>query len=411
MARTLRRFPRTARPWLLLAAGGLLAAACSGNGSTTSSTGTGGASSGNGGSTTATGGMCGNGVVESLEECDDGMGNGTPNDACLNDCTFVCIAGNPGRDHCDDGNPCNGMESCGADHKCASGTPLGSGASCGMGMFCVNGNCVAPTCGDGVVEAPEECDDGNTLNGDGCDNCKFSCVANDPTRNCASTNPCVSNGTCGTNHICTAGMPLANGTTCPSGVCENGVCTVQSCAGQAKCTACMGGLCDGAGACKASTCGDGCVDMAAGEQCDPPNGTTCAANCKFNSVCGNGVLDPGEQCDDGNKFNLDGCDSSCKYEAVARMTQVTISGNQAPAFCTPTTNALGTQALTPTALGQLNPQLQNGINAGTTNIMTQFLGLSDLTGVSSTPFTIGLLTGSQGKTGWTGSSPNNQPID
>ncbi len=28
--------------------------------------------------------------------------------------------------------------------------------------------CEGPTCGDGVVEAPEECDDGNMVDGDGC---------------------------------------------------------------------------------------------------------------------------------------------------------------------------------------------------------------------------------------------------
>ncbi|MCD6109480.1 DUF4215 domain-containing protein, partial [bacterium] len=33
------------------------------------------------------------------------------------------------------------------------------------------------------------------------------------------------------------------------------------------------------------------------------------------SVCGNGILEAGEQCDDGNKTNGDGCNSSCKTES------------------------------------------------------------------------------------------------
>jgi cysteine-rich repeat protein len=33
-------------------------------------------------------------------------------------------------------------------------------------------------------------------------------------------------------------------------------------------------------------------------------------------TCGDGVLDVGEECDDGNKTNGDGCDSSCKIEAA-----------------------------------------------------------------------------------------------
>src|SRR5882672_1056720 len=84
--------------------------------------------------------------------------------------------------------------------------------------------------------------------------------------------------------------------------------------------------------------------------------------------CGNGMLDPGEQCDDGNRFNLDGCDYACRYEAVNRMTLLSIQGTAAPAFCTPATNRLGTQSFTSTALGQLNPSLQTDINSGSTNL-------------------------------------------
>ena len=32
-------------------------------------------------------------------------------------------------------------------------------------------------------------------------------------------------------------------------------------------------------------------------------------------LCGNGVRDPGEACDDGNVENLDGCNSHCAIEA------------------------------------------------------------------------------------------------
>ncbi len=39
------------------------------------------------------------------------------------------------------------------------------------------------------------------------------------------------------------------------------------------------------------------------------------ANYCFNLYCGNGVLDPGEQCDDGNLVNGDCCSAGCQYEA------------------------------------------------------------------------------------------------
>ncbi|MEL6344302.1 MAG: DUF4215 domain-containing protein [Myxococcota bacterium] len=64
-------------------------------------------------------------------------------------------------------------------------------------------------------------------------------------------------------------------------------------------------------------CGDGLLDS--GEECD--NGdfnddTTadeCRTSCRFPS-CGDGVTDFGETCDDGNNVDFDGCSSSCVFE-------------------------------------------------------------------------------------------------
>src|SRR5262249_55767409 len=51
-----------------------------------------------------------------------------------------------------------------------------------------------------------------------------------------------------------------------------------------------------------SVCGDGAVDVDGGERCEPPGSATCDAHCMpvlaLPPGCGNGVLDPGEQCDD-----------------------------------------------------------------------------------------------------------------
>jgi cysteine-rich repeat protein len=62
-------------------------------------------------------------------------------------------------------------------------------------------------------------------------------------------------------------------------------------------------------------CGDGVLD--AGEQCDDSNnddGDGCSAECTIEPRCGDGNLDPGEQCDDGNSQNGDCCSASCTIE-------------------------------------------------------------------------------------------------
>jgi len=62
-------------------------------------------------------------------------------------------------------------------------------------------------------------------------------------------------------------------------------------------------------------CGNGIVDN--GEQCDDGNqnnNDACNNDCTTN-VCGDGVIEDGvEECDDGNNFNLDGCNQFCQIE-------------------------------------------------------------------------------------------------
>ncbi len=67
-------------------------------------------------------------------------------------------------------------------------------------------------------------------------------------------------------------------------------------------------------ACQIAVCGNGVIDP--GEQCDDGNvrnGDTCSSTCKT-VVCGNGVIDIGEDCDDGNTLDYDGCSAQCKAE-------------------------------------------------------------------------------------------------
>jgi len=65
-----------------------------------------------------------------------------------------------------------------------------------------------------------------------------------------------------------------------------------------------------------ATCGNGNVE--AGEQCDDSNlvdGDGCDTNCTLTG-CGNAIVTAGEQCDDGNTVGGDGCDASCQLEGI-----------------------------------------------------------------------------------------------
>jgi cysteine-rich repeat protein len=65
------------------------------------------------------------------------------------------------------------------------------------------------------------------------------------------------------------------------------------------------------GDCTEEICGDGILDP--DEVCDDGNslpGDGCRSDCT-EEICGDGILDPGEDCDDGNNTPGDGCDENC----------------------------------------------------------------------------------------------------
>src|SRR5262245_10377157 len=61
-------------------------------------------------------------------------------------------------------------------------------------------------------------------------------------------------------------------------------------------------------------CGDGIVGTTPGETCDPPgapgggNGNICRSDC---TVCGDGIVNSSELCDDGNGVDTDACANNC----------------------------------------------------------------------------------------------------
>jgi len=311
-------------------------------------------------------GLCGDGLTECFEECDDG--NQEDCDGCSRLCELETGCGDGVTcppEFCDDGNTNDG-DGCSAD--CTSAEQCGDGVTDpGRGEECDDGNwmpcdgcnwCHLEGCGDGNVCGNEECDDGNT---NPCDSCNNSCQRNIgfpgrcwpdgyqcPGEQCddgnrddcdACHNNCTPNpgNTCGDGHVC-GDEECDDGNTEDCDGCHND-CTLnyryepgsQDCwpdghkcpweeCDDSSTNEAHYNLCDGcARHCRLPRCGDGI--KCPPEVCDDGNnvdGDGCAADCSTDYTCGNRVVDTvmGEVCDDGNHVSGDGCRADCRGKEV-----------------------------------------------------------------------------------------------
>jgi fibro-slime domain-containing protein len=169
-------------------------------------------------------------------------------------------------------------------------------------------------CGNGSIERSEQCDDGNSANGDGCSRiCQIESNWDCPTEG----KPCVYLGVCGNGRL-TSNKACDDGNTTGGDGCSKDCQTVET-----------GYICRVPGKPCTTLCGDGMVKGF--ETCDDGNtagGDGCSATCKFEpgfqctgspsvcapTVCGNGKKEEGETCDDGNALPFDGCSSTCQSE-------------------------------------------------------------------------------------------------
>ncbi len=178
----------------------------------------------------------------------------------------------------------------------------------------------AAACGDGCVDPGEECDDGNLINGDGCsDLCEIEVDPCGP----GAGDCCSANGTPGCddadccNTVC-AVDPFCCNVSWDSICAEEaedlcgGLCAV--CPGAGDCCSANGGLgCNDAACCNTVCAADPfCCEVSWDSVCADEAAALCGSLCV---VCGNGMTEAGETCDDGNTIDCDGCSATCQTEA------------------------------------------------------------------------------------------------
>ncbi len=123
--------------------------------------------------------VCGNGIRQTGEACDDG--NKTSGDGCSATCTVEApVCGNGIRqtgEACDDGNKTSGdgcSATCTVEVAICGNGMLQPGEACDDGNKTAGDGCSATcnleiaVCGNGAREFGEACDDGNVVGGDGC---------------------------------------------------------------------------------------------------------------------------------------------------------------------------------------------------------------------------------------------------
>ncbi|MFT7621289.1 MAG: hypothetical protein ACI9WU_000450 [Myxococcota bacterium] len=243
-----------------------------------------------------------------VPECDDPICVGA---------NWTCPATCDGLD-CDDGNVCNGLETCDPELGCVPGNPI----DCGEGDACTGPPSCDPILGC-VLGAPPACDDGLECTLDSCEP-EAGCVATPDDSLCDDGDPC-------TGDVCDLLTGCDNSG--PEGGCDDGnPCTADSCVAQAcvfepvidapcddgdACT--VDTVCTGAGECSDGqplACDDDGIDCTI-DGCDSDTGCTHVPDPSVCGAPGDGpcaetwLCDPDQGClatevSDGNPCDDDG---------------------------------------------------------------------------------------------------------
>lgn len=149
---------------------------------------------------------------------------------------------------------------------------------------------LSPTCGNGVIDLPEECDAG-AANGSEGNSCDDQCLFTIPI-------PPLTGGSSSFSSTSSSSSSQSSFSSSNSSSSNNS--DLQPCGGI------DGLLCSGT---------DICIDNPE-DTCDPQNGgVDCEGFCAP-ATCGNGSYEPPEQCDDGDLDHYDSCNNYCRLVNV-----------------------------------------------------------------------------------------------
>jgi cysteine-rich repeat protein len=298
--------------------------------------------------------ICGNMEVEPGEDCDDGDQTADP--ACTANCKYTCGDGTVNFDEaCDTGiasgqgacpTACNDNDSCTTDAVSGSGcqttcafaditVPANGDGCCLPGSTYNDDNDCPALCGNDVVEPPTEtCDTGIPSGAGSCptscnDNiactqdqltgtgCAVTCSNTAITQPANDDNCCPPGATDSNDNDCPRTVECGNGRVDNNETCDTAISAGQPGACPTSCNdnqACTTNRLDGAGTCLAACAFPPITTPTNGDACCPSGGNANNDNdCPVE--CGNRVVEPGEQCDDGNDNAQDGC-HECRTVAL-----------------------------------------------------------------------------------------------
>lgn len=210
------------------------------------------------------------------------------------------------------GTPCDDGKACTSGDACADGVCGGAAITCNDGVACTVDTCVEPSgcsvdnsqCG---CAKNEDCDDGNACNGvETCNLETLSCVSGTPV-SCSNLNDACNVGVCEPSTGACKASPRPNGTSCDDGnACtRSDSCQAGTCVGQNPVVCSASDQCHDAGVCNPATGVCSNPAKANGSTCNDGNACTQADTCQ-GGVCSGGspvVCVASDQCHDAGVCN------------------------------------------------------------------------------------------------------------